>query len=993
MGAESNKKTFRQGVINKASTPVGPSYDKNLSSTATPPASHHAVADTGSTGHFVSVNAPYKNKRLAVTPQVVAMPDHTTIKSTHVVDLELPHLPLAACQGHVFPELGDTSLLSIGTLCDHGCIARFDKTTVEIELAGKVILTGSRSNRTNRLWHVELPATPQQHSAFATKPVNHVQTMADMVAFAHAALYSPVLSTLQKALKKNYVHIPGLTEQSLKRYPPESTATPKGHLDQQRQNLASTKASKSQPTERDRSDPTDVEELEDYYPEPTLDGQRTHVCFAAVMEHSGQVFTDQTGRFIVPSSGGNTQLLIVYDYDSNYIHAEPMKSKTAKEILQAYQRAHKKLVEAGLHPRLHRLDNEASAILKQFMHDEQEDYQLVPPGIHRRNAAERAIRTYKNHFIAGLCTTHPDFPLHLWDRLIEQATLTLNLLRGSRINPKLSAWAQVNGHFDFNRTPIAPPGTHVLVHEKPADRRTWAPHAVDAWYLGPAMESYRCYRTYVWATHAERITDTLTWKKTTVPIPTVDLATLVTAGIADIITALKQQPGLDGQTLLQFTDDQRTTLTEFAEILGITTPSTTTDATITAPPAAAPAATSEQPKKKVAFAPLPPSAKQPTATSAEKAPATGLRVQPSEVLDEEAPAAVLRVDPTESPAMEPALGEEGTGDESPLTYDGWIKVSRRRKRKSKSKTQEKKKSKATAPTRRTTRTRTPNPKYANLAADVDQAQQAKVPQAQPGIYIGSPADIATAVQQAFAATTEDGSIPFCGKAVNPDTGALDDYWNLCHSSDGGHWETSCCAEFGQLAQGYGKHAGTDTIFFIHRNQVPADREATYVQFVCDDRPQKEETRRVRICVGGDKIDYPGSTSTKTADLTTVKLLLNSVVSTPGAKFMGLDIKDFYLNNDLDRYEYIRIPIKLIPQAIIDQYALADKERDGYVYAEVRKGMYGLPQAGKVANDELVQHLAEFGYAPCKHTPGLFKHESRPILFSLVVDDFGVQYVA
>jgi len=79
--------------------------------------------------------------------------------------------------------------------------------------------------------------------------------------------------------------------------------------------------------------------------------------------------------------------------------------------------------------------------------------------MYRRNAAERAIRTFKNHFIAILYSTDPDFLLRLWDRLLPQALTTLNLLRGSRINPKLSAYAQLNGAFDFNRTPMGPPGT------------------------------------------------------------------------------------------------------------------------------------------------------------------------------------------------------------------------------------------------------------------------------------------------------------------------------------------------------------------------------------------------------------------------------------------------------------------------------------------------------------------------------------------------------
>jgi hypothetical protein len=87
-----------------------------------------------------------------------------------------------------------------------------------------------------------------------------------------------------------------------------------------------------------------------------------------------------------------------------------MKSKSANEIPQAYKCAHAVLTAAGLRPQLQRLDNEASVLLKQFMKNEAVDFQLVPPGVHRRNAAERAIHTIKNHLIAGLCSTDQDFP-------------------------------------------------------------------------------------------------------------------------------------------------------------------------------------------------------------------------------------------------------------------------------------------------------------------------------------------------------------------------------------------------------------------------------------------------------------------------------------------------------------------------------------------------------------------------------------------------------
>jgi hypothetical protein len=98
-----------------------------------------------------------------------------------------------------------------------------------------------------------------------------------------------------------------------------------------------------------------------------------------------------------------------------------------------------------------------------------------PPHCHRRNAAERAIRTFKEHFVAGLSSVDPTFPLHLWDRLLPQAEITLNLLRTSRMHQQLSAAAHFHGLVDYNKTSFAPPGCKIIAHEKPAKRRTWAP--------------------------------------------------------------------------------------------------------------------------------------------------------------------------------------------------------------------------------------------------------------------------------------------------------------------------------------------------------------------------------------------------------------------------------------------------------------------------------------------------------------------------------------
>ena len=107
--------------------------------------------------------------------------------------------------------------------------------------------------------------------------------------------------------------------------------------------------------------------------------------------------------------------------------------------------------------------------------------------------------------------------------------------------------------------------------------------------------------------------------------------------------------------------------------------------------------------------------------------------------------------------------------------------------------------------------------------------------------------------------------------------------------------------------------------------------------------------------------------------------------------MNADIGNFYLGTPMQRKEYMFIPLHLIPEEILKQYKLKNLQREGKVYVEIQKGMYGLPQAGILANQQLKKHLQPHGYLPCKHTPGLWKHIWRPIKFTLVVDDFGVMY--
>lgn len=235
--------------------------------------------------------------------------------------------------------------------------------------------------------------------------------------------------------------------------------------------------------------------------------------------------------------------------------------------------------------------------------------------------------------------------------------------------------------------------------------------------------------------------------------------------------------------------------------------------------------------------------------------------------------------------------------------------------------------------------------------------------------------------------------------IHPITGeTISSYKKLMHDpATKDIWQWAFSKDFGGMAQGCNKmgQKGTNAIFVMTHAEIPfipKDRTVTYARVVVDFRPQKADPHRIRITAGGNLINYPCELSTRMADLTTSKLMWNSVLSTEGAKYMCLDIKIFYLSAPLDRFEYMKIPLVLFPQWTINQYDLTKHALNGFVYLEMRRAVWGLPQLGILANKLLHKHLLPHGYYECANTPGLWKHVSRLISFTLVVDDFGVKYV-
>jgi hypothetical protein len=150
--------------------------------------------------------------------------------------------------------------------------------------------------------------TTKGKTQYAALAVNQSTRPADLVAFSHATLFSPPIKTLAEALRKEFIiGFPGLTKESLAKYPPQSMATIKGHLDQSRKNQKRKKSTQKQ-KQPNVSDPNNTinaqehEEEQDSSPPSDTPNLRSHFCYAAIIDITGQIYTDQTGRFPIPSS-------------------------------------------------------------------------------------------------------------------------------------------------------------------------------------------------------------------------------------------------------------------------------------------------------------------------------------------------------------------------------------------------------------------------------------------------------------------------------------------------------------------------------------------------------------------------------------------------------------------------------------------------------------------------------------------------------------------
>ena len=214
--------------------------------------------------------------------------------------------------------------------------------------------------------------------------------------------------------------------------------------------------------------------------------------------------------------------MVMVEIDSSGILVDPKKSRKDAEMLRAYASLMKRLHVANIVPRKHIIDNEVSEMLKTLIREEYNmELELVPPGSHRRNAAELAIQNFKAYFISILVGVVDDSPNDLWDWLIPQAGVTIILLRQSNATPTLSAYAHMSGPFDYNKMPLELLGCQVQFHKNTDKQGTWAFYFLDGWYIATSLKHYHVHKCHIKNTCSERFRNTVQFQNNRTTNPTI----------------------------------------------------------------------------------------------------------------------------------------------------------------------------------------------------------------------------------------------------------------------------------------------------------------------------------------------------------------------------------------------------------------------------------------------------------------------------------------
>ena len=261
------------------------------------------------------------------------------------------------------------------------------------------------------------------------------------------------------------------------------------------------------------------------------------------VKHIRKLYNDYTGRFPILSRSGNQYIIIPYRCDYNAIIAAPFKSRAKKHRLLACSTIMQWLKDRNMLVDFHILDNKASAEYNIIIKAEWGvEYQLVLPHIHRINASEREIFTFKAHFLSILSGIAKTSPKNLWGLIIPQTELTPNLLRQSTLNPKISAWEYFQVPFEYKVNPFGPLGCLFMIHRKTSNTKSWYFKGKEGWSIDVALYNYRCQSIIPHNTKAYQISDKLDFRHQTITTPVMTPEDRILHGLTTLTDSLTNLP-------------------------------------------------------------------------------------------------------------------------------------------------------------------------------------------------------------------------------------------------------------------------------------------------------------------------------------------------------------------------------------------------------------------------------------------------------------------
>ena len=1019
--------------------------NNKLSAYSSSSSSHtsEAAIDTGATKTFTPSPKFISNKTSAPRLIVRTAGSESFASTTQgTLAVALPNV-----NARIVPGLEKT-LLSVSDYCKRNNASFvFDKhncrvTSKSVPLSPTDILLTAPLNPATGLYTTPLGKLPtSNNSELNLQPAYanaiyfhhgiHHQNDFELVSFYHKMFGCPPASTFLKAISQldDLQCFPGLTTDKIRKNLPHDPITSTGHMKRIRQGLGSTKrfVIPNYPPTNNRLYAVTIS---------IKDTDELTSLFSSIKYHNKSLYADLTGRMPVTSYDGYEYICVFYHPGRNYIHLEPMKTRTGKEYRDTFSKA-LSFYEAKLTIVSRFItDNETSKEVTDFFDSKNLAYQFVPPQNHRANQAERAIDTVKSHIISTINATDRSFDLKLWPALLPQIEITLNWMRVSTTNPRLSAYASLFGPYNYNKHPMVPLGTKVMVYTSKSERVTtsWGDKSKEGFYVGPSLNHYRCYRIYLPETKKFIPSDTVIFYPERYIMPggnSIELLDKSITYLTDVLNEISLPPNgspdkaaiskkiLDGfqemRNLFQYPQYPHNVPKQPVQSLPSTDdltqiPVGSEDDTIPrvianpdiVPRVSAPnIPTPLQPDRTTSLSRLPKRSKPDTPTPMQPDRTTLSRLPKK-------PKSNAKLPPSPpAPDVDTVLNEYIANRK--VVNRNILKTSKALQRFNVTFTPSLVSEEIILPPLEDSPADNDTPNEPPPEQTYERAQlittdpllkrllssNSPRPTSPQPFVITNETDTKPVLQRHLPASATgygysvnsktNASVPQTQFTVRAKTAVKPSYAKEIKGPNRPLILEASHNEYVRLVD------TTKTMTFT--NKKPSNTKATYYNPVLEYKTDQDNKRivRVRGTGGGDKVVYEFGNTSQVADTIAFKCLLNALASEDG-HLITSDLKDFFLTATLPEKVYLKILWSQLPEQTISKYDLTpniDSNGVKFIYGELQQALYGLPQANSLAAQALKENLARHEFYETDISC-LYRHKTRNITLLAHVDDFAIK---